>query len=129
MGKEYLIDSNVIIDYAGKYFSDKSNDFVEEIFNTNFFISVAAKIEVLGFNDIPDKMALMEEFIDTATIFPLNDFITKQTISLRRNYKKLKLGDAIIAATAITHNLTLLSRNTKDFANIDGLQVLNPHEV
>jgi len=57
----------------------------------------------------------MEELVNSATIFPLNDLVTNQTILLRRKHKKLKLGDAIIAATASIHNLTLVSRNTKDF--------------
>jgi predicted nucleic acid-binding protein len=46
---------------------------------------------------------------------------------LRRMYKKLKLGDAIIAATALEHNLALITRNIADFRNIAGLRVLDPH--
>jgi predicted nucleic acid-binding protein len=35
----------------------------------------------------------------------------------------LKLGDALIAATALEHNLPLLTSNTKHFTPIDGLSV------
>ena len=36
------------------------------------------------------------------------------------------LGDSIIAATAMTHNLTLVTHNTEDFRWIAGLELLDP---
>jgi predicted nucleic acid-binding protein len=129
MGQGYLIDTNVIIDYTSSRLPQKGSDFVEQLFNNNFVISVAVKIEVLGFDDVPDKLLAMEEFVDTAILLPLDEDVTKQTILLRRKYKKLKLGDAIIAATAIAYNLVLVSRNTKDFENIEGLELINPHNI
>lgn len=36
--------------------------------------------------------------------------------------------DSLIAATAIVHNMIVVTRNIKDFANIDGLLVLNPFD-
>jgi len=127
MGQGYLIDSNVIIDYISSKLPSNAGDFVEQLFKENFIISVVAKIEVLGFNDLPDKVILMEEFINMAIQLPLDKHVIKQTIELRRNYKKLKLGDAIIAATAMEHDLTLISRNVKDFIRINGLKLLNPY--
>jgi predicted nucleic acid-binding protein len=35
----------------------------------------------------------------------------------------LQLGDALIAATALEHNLTVLTANGKHFTPVDGLQV------
>jgi toxin FitB len=37
--------------------------------------------------------------------------------------------NAIIAATALVHNFVLISRNTKDFENIAGLECINPHNL
>lgn len=71
----------------------------------------------------------MEEFVNTAVVLPLDETVTKQAIQLRRQYKKLKLGDAIIAATALVYDLVLISRNIADFKNIHGLQVINPHSI
>lgn len=129
MGKRYLIDSNVIIDYTSLRIPKSGSDFVENLFDNDFLISVATKIEVLGFNDLPEKLLTMEEFINTANSLSLNENITNQTIQLRRTYKKLKLGDAIIAATALVHNLILITRNISDFKNIDDLQVVNPYNL
>lgn len=123
------MDSNVLIDYIALLLPQLGNDFVEDIFNTDFLISVAVKIEVLGYNDVPHKMRTMEEFVDAATVLPLDDIVTQQTIELRRLHKKLKLGDAIIAATALVYNLTLISRNLADFKNIEGLSVIDPHTL
>lgn len=129
MGKRYLIDSNVIIDYTALRLPEKGSDFVENLFDTDFLISVATKIEVLGFNDVLEKLVAMEEFVNSATTLSLDELVTKQTINLRREYKKLKLGDAIIAATALVHNLIVISRNISDFKNITGLQVIDPHNL
>ena len=129
MGKRYLIDSNVIIDYTALRLPEKGSDFVENLFDTDFLISVATKIEVLGFNDVPEKLVAMEEFVNSATTLSLDELVTNQTIALRREYKKLKLGDAIIAATALVHNLIVISRNVSDFKNITGLEVIDPHSL
>lgn len=129
MGKRYLIDSNAIIDYTASLLPRSGSDFVEDLFNQDFLISVAVKIEVLGFDDVPDKLKAMEEFINSATVLPLDEAVTNQTILLRRKYKKLKLGDAIIGATALVNNLIIISRNTKDFENIEGLECINPYDL
>lgn len=122
------MDSNVIIDYTANLIPDNGTAFAENIFNTDFNISVIVKIEVLGYNDVPAKMRLLEEFIDTANILPLDDAVTQQTIELRR-VKKLKLGDAVIAATALVHGFILVTRNTADFNNIDGLTCIDPYTL
>jgi toxin FitB len=45
---------------------------------------------------------------------------------LARQQKPMKLGDAIIAATAIEYGLKLVTRNTRDFRHITSLQTINP---
>ena len=119
----------MIIDYTGSLLPTKGSDFVEQLFNADFLISVAVKIEVLGFDDVPTKLEAMEEFVETAKILPLDEAVTKQTILLRRKHKKLKLGDAIIAATALVNSLIIISRNRKDFDNIEGLECIDPYSL
>lgn len=63
-----------------------------------------------------------------ATILPINETVINQTIKIRQT-KKIGLGDAIIAATALAHNFTIITNNEKDFKNIDGLKVINPHKI
>jgi hypothetical protein len=53
--------------------------------------------------------------------------IKLKTADIRKQYK-LKLPDAIIAATDLIYDLTLITRNTKDFQNIPGIATVNPWE-
>ena len=91
--------------------------------------SIVTKIETLGyaFKSV-EEQAIMETFINGSTILHLNDEIVDKTIALRKS-RKMKLPDAIIAATALVYNLVVISRNTADFKNIPGLQVINPHHL
>ena len=129
MGQRYLIDTNVISHLFADRLPQTGKTFVTEIVNEEFIISVAVEIEVLTYHETPNKMPLIEEFINLATILPLDKVVTKKAIELRRNNRKLKLGDAIIAATAMVHQLTLMTNNTKDFIKIEGLQIIDPHQL
>jgi predicted nucleic acid-binding protein len=92
-------------------------------------LSIVAKIELLGwqFANAEDE-AKAESFIADSIVLALSDTIAEKTIELRR-LKKLKLGDAIIAATAMIHDMTLLTRNSADFNGLPGLEVVNPFEI
>ena len=130
MGQRYLIDTNVISHLFADRLPQTGKTFVTEIVNEEFIISVAVEIEVLTYHETPNKMPLIEEFINLATIIlPLDKVVTKKAIELRRKNRKLKLGDAIIAATAMVHQLTLMTNNTKDFIKIEGLQIIDPHQL
>lgn len=128
MGQDYLIDTNVVIDYTSNLLPAKGEAFVEDIFNTGFNISVVVQIEALGYNGNPSKMLLLERFLATANVFPVDATVAQQAIKLRRT-KKIKLGDAMIAATALVHGLVVVSRNTSDFNNIPGLQMIDPWQL
>jgi predicted nucleic acid-binding protein len=129
MGQKYLIDSNVLIDYMANLLPAKGSDFVENLFDSQFLISVVTKIEILGYNDLPHKMEAMNNFVSLSEILPLNETVTGKTIELKRLFRKMKLGDAIIAATAIADNLVLITRNVDDFKFIPNFTVINPYEM
>jgi len=125
MGKRYLIDSNTLIEYTGKLLPVSGHDVVTAIINDQFNISFINKIEVLGYAGANDKL---REFINSANIFRISDGVLEKTIELRRNLK-IKIPDAIIAATALTNDLILVTRNTDDFRNMTGLEVMNPWDI
>jgi len=54
--------------------------------------------------------------------------VINQCVAIRKN-KKIKTPDAIIAATALADNFTIITNNEKDFANISGLKFVNPHKL
>jgi len=129
MGKKYLIDTNVISHLFSERLPETGKVFVTSVINDDFIISVAVEIEVLTYHETPDKMPLIEDFVSLATILPLDKVVTRKAIELRRSHKKLKLGDAIIGATAIVNRLILITNNIKDFKNIQGLEVIDPHAL
>lgn len=127
MAAAYLIDSNVFIDYAGKRFSGLAEQKLDAIFNKEFHYSIISRMEVLYF-----EKAYNEEINDFSTFLNFgikHDVglqICDQVIKLKRSVTKKNLPDLIIAATAITNNYILLTRNAGDFKNIPGLRFENP---
>jgi predicted nucleic acid-binding protein len=127
MAQGYLLDSNVIIGYlAGKIpvsGMEAISDIVDQIPN----ISVISQIEVLRFNDTPENEKILVDFIDFSVIHSLSPGVVRRTIELCKQ-SKIKLPDAIIAATALSENYILVTRNINDFKSISGLEIFNPWE-
>jgi len=67
----------------------------------------------------------LETVFQSLPILLLSDEIIDRAILLRQK-KKMSLGDALIAATALTHHVTIATANIKDYAWIDDLEVVNP---
>ncbi len=67
-----------------------------------------------------DKKA--RAFVAYARLFDLDDTIAQRTIEIRRTFKT-KTPDAVIAATALEHNMALVTNNASDF-EIPGLEVI-----
>lgn len=126
MGTRYLIDSNIIIYFLDGKLTSKGEVFLKPLLQYECNISVITQIEVLGWKFLtPQDEQEAANFIQASTIFPLSDFVVAKTILLRKQLK-FKLPDAVIAATALENNFTLVTRNTSDFTNIPSLQVVNP---
>ena len=125
---QYLIDTNVVIDYLGQKIPLSGMDFMNNIIDAMPNISVVTKIEVLGFNAPDEHYKLLSNFMDDALILDLTPDVINLSIAIRKT-GKIKLPDAIIAATALVFDLTLITRNSADFKNITGLKIVNPHEV
>ena len=90
-------------------------------------ISVITEIELLCWKTPTDKdLEVLHDFINDALVFELEKDIKLKTAEIRKAHK-IKLPDAIIAATALTYELILLTRNVSDFKNINGLNLINPH--
>ena len=128
MGTQYLIDSNAVIDYLSGKLPPNGMTFMDGIVNAVPEVSVIAKIEVLGYNAPPAAYQLLTDFMNDSDILELAEPVVNQTIDLRKQYK-IKLPDAIIAATSLVHGFELISRNTSDFKNIPGLTVIDPHSL
>ena len=122
MGTKYLLDTNTILYYMGNQLSDKAKKLLAQIIDDEINLSVINKIELLGFSKLEQDLI---DFVACSNILPMDDAIVDKTIEIRSLFK-IKLPDAIIAATALINNLVLVSRNIKDFKDIQGLYVVDP---
>jgi predicted nucleic acid-binding protein len=118
-----LIDTNILI-YSGQVqFAPILATFVTD---RNNFVSVISIVETLGFQRItPQQIIYFESIFKVLQITPIDNAVIEKAVEIRR-LKKMSLGDALIAATAIVIDEPLITRNVIDFAGIDNLVVINP---
>lgn len=62
-----------------------------------------------------------------SVVIGLDENVVNKTIEICKLHR-IKLPDAIIAASAMVNNLTLLTRNISDFKNIEEINLYNPWE-
>lgn len=125
MGKRYLIDTNSLIDAQMNKLPEKGLEFLTKVIDNNFTISFITYIEFLGYKDVTPAS---ESLISLAQVIEINKPIIDSCVTIRKT-QQIKLPDAIIAATALVHNLILVTRNISDFKGIDALEVIDPHKV
>ncbi|WP_373511428.1 type II toxin-antitoxin system VapC family toxin [Persicitalea sp.] len=121
-----ILDSNTAIYLLNGTLNAISSKAIADIADKPFVLSVIGRIELLGWEASNEEEALkVVLFVRAAVVLPLNEPVIERTIAIRRKYK-IKLPDAIIAATALEYNLKLITRNVADFDSIEGLTVVNP---
>ena len=121
----YLIDSNVIAHFILVKFSEKTMNFLADVINDIPNISVITKIGILSWrSSIRQEEINIASFVHFSNVITLSDTIVDKCIDIRRN-RKIKTPDAIIAATAMVHDFTLITSDT-DFNRIPDLKILNP---
>lgn len=129
MGKKYLIDTSVVIKYVNNSLVSKGLYFVDEIVDKESQLSFVTEIELQAWQpEDPHDIKVYEDFIVNSFIHYVDNIIIRETINIRKNYR-LKIPDALIAATAICNNLTLIGDNDKDFLKIPNLKYINPNRL
>ena len=117
-GNSLLIDTNIAL-----YLLNGDTTIAELLNGRDVHVSFITELELLGFQDIKEEdRSIIEELLNNCIIVDLNQAIKRITVDLKQKYK-LKLPDAIIAATSIYMNLPLISAD-KDFDRISDLQFI-----
>ena len=129
MGINYLWDTNTVIYFLQDQFPPAAERFMEEaIASSTPAFSVITEIELLCWKtEDEEDLKILQDFINAATIFDLIPPVKLKTAAIRKT-TRIKLPDALIAATALVHDLTLITRNTHDFRNLTDLKIVNPFE-
>lgn len=123
MGERYLIDTSAYGCYLTRRLTDEPYYFFESVIRAESLLSVITRIELLSWTPGDKQLETdIREIINNSVILDLSEPIIQQTVRLRRQYKSVKLPDAIIAATAMLNDFTLLSTNDSDFDKIAGLK-------
>ncbi|MDB9314197.1 type II toxin-antitoxin system VapC family toxin [Spirulina sp. CS-785/01] len=119
-----LLDSNIIIYAAQPQYSQLR----ELIAERSPAVSALSYLEVLGYHQLTEEQRYyFEAFFQAAEVLPISQAVLIQAVALRQQ-RRMTLGDAIIAGTALVYNLTLVTRNVDDFRWITELNLFNPFE-
>ncbi len=115
MGRiDYILDTNVLISlYRSKR---KTELFFSELAIRDFYISVVSHVEFLG-GATPKRKADSRKFLSDFVVLAVEKEVNETLFSMcmKEQISKHKLADFIIAATALTYNLTLITENHSDF--------------
>ncbi len=88
--------------------------------------SPIVRIELLCFSSLSEQEAeAIEDLLSQFDSVPISRKVENQTISLKRKHK-IKLPDAVIAATVLCQKAVLVTRNVRDFQGIVELKLENP---
>ncbi|ASJ00400.1 type II toxin-antitoxin system VapC family toxin [Thermococcus gorgonarius] len=121
----YLLDTDVLIDVLRGV--DEAREFLIGVVERGAFISTVTIAELFSGRETRDpiKKEKITRLLSHFEALPVTPEVAMLAGEIRRDYQ-VSLGDAIIAATAAVHGLTVVTGNIKHFARIEGISVLKP---
>jgi predicted nucleic acid-binding protein len=130
MGIKYIWDTNTVIYFLQQQLSPEAEKFIDDILQDYIpVISAITEIELLCWKTATENdLQILHSFINDSQVIEMDKAIKLKTADIRKSHR-IKLPDAIIAASAIVYDLTLITRNVNDFKNIEGLKHINPWDV
>jgi predicted nucleic acid-binding protein len=138
----YLVDTNITSELTRQQPDARVADFIRNAGKQNLFLSVMTIGEICnGIDLLPasQKRMALEGWLDiqvrawfAGRILPVTEAIAERWGRLAAAAKKrgvtLAVVDGVIAATALEHDLTLVTRNTKDYAGL-GVSLFSPWDL
>ena len=124
--KKYLLDTNICIFYLkGRFDLNKQ---IGEIGAQNCFISEITVAELkygIENSATPDSLReIINAFIPKFLVVPIYDALdiyAKEKVRLRKNGMLIDDFDILIGATAIAHDMIMVTNNTAHFNRLEGL--------
>lgn len=111
-----LLDSDVLVDHLRGHRRIVAG-------NDELFVSTITRAELLSGRGAEERR--VRRLLEPMTDLAVDVTIAERAGRLRRDGKR-RLPDALIAATALEHRLTLVTRNVRDFEGIRGLKMRPP---
>ena len=113
--KGILIDTDIIIDYFRDY--EPAIRYLEQT-SSAFLISSVTVAEIYAGIRSPEEQTVIENFLCVFSVLPVDQDIAMLGGSFCKQYRKSHgtgLADALIAATATQHHITLATCNTRHY--------------
>ena len=99
-----LLDTNILI-YSGE--ADFASLLLSYVTDEQNIVSIITKVETLGFSRITmAQVSFFESIFELLTIEPISNQVAERAIKLRQQ-RKMALGDALIAATALEYKVLI----------------------
>lgn len=135
----YLLDTNIISEYTKPKPYQPLLNWMDNIPNDNLYISVLTIGEIRkGIQKISSSLQQekLRKWLEHEIpnwfedrILPIDQHIADKWGRLSAQMKKpIPVIDSLLAATALHHDLILITRNSKDF-NYPLLEIINPWEL
>lgn len=126
-----LIDTDVLIDYSRGI--EQSRKQLKD-FGTNHIlsISVITQLELMVGCENRTEFKSLQEFLADFEIIHLDSLVSKKAVTLFENFRLshgVLIPDMLIASTALSLRIPLLSKNRKDFHFIEDLELLDYPET
>jgi predicted nucleic acid-binding protein len=122
-----IVDTDILVDV-----SRGNADAIAYLENlestTEIAISVITEMELLIGCQNKWELQATEKFVNRFSVLPFDERISKTTIDLLKEYHLshgLLMADGIIAATTISYQLPLVSKNQKDYRFIENLDLVS----
>lgn len=117
-GSSLFVDTNIVL-----YLLSGDRTVADLLSEKSIYISFVTELELLGYKGLNhEESNQIEAFLNNVTIIDINSELKKLVIGLRRSYK-IKLPDAIIAASSYYLNLPFLSAD-KELSQLSELNIL-----
>ena len=125
MSDTIVVDTDILID-AGRGIEDALAFLENNEPHITLSVSIITKMElIVGCRD-KQELRSMEKFLCRFFVLNLNEDISTTADNLLLQYRLshgLLIPDALIAATAISYNYSLISKNQRDFRFIEELDL------
>lgn len=113
----FLLDITILIDlFRGR---QEAIDFLDQLLQEGSLCVCAIVVAEIFSGIRPEELSKVEEFVEAMNYYPVEYRTAKRAGLYRRDFQKkgitLSISDTLIAATAIEHSLTLVTKNVRHF--------------
>ena len=116
-GNLILVDTNVLI-----YMLNGDGAVAESLHDQQIVVSFITEIELQSYEMSTDILEKVKDLLSQCLIVEINSDIKARCIELVKS-KKCKLADGIVAATAMSYELPLITAD-KNFSRIEELNLI-----